>query len=198
MSSIPPPACRSTPPPQLDLPSGSGETRLFFSLEGAPPQACATQAWQNGIEFDTSVAGEVVAVHRNGLDLRCGESVVALRHLLPPALDLAPLSGRWLAVRLHERFEQGRWTRQLEIRDLRGRPLLVARDGRLPADGSVLGLTLRVSLQGDDARLAIGNAPQLNHVGVGVPLRLRAENVALDLLALRLGPEDAALLWVAR
>ncbi|MBX3269986.1 MAG: hypothetical protein KF729_06975 [Sandaracinaceae bacterium] len=128
---------------------------LFFCVEGAPPEACATRSGPGGVlVFHTSLRGRVLAVEPDLLVLAAGRHRVHVRHHLPPGVELAPLAGRRVALTLTQSYRgRGRATIDAVLADDEGHTFLWAHDGRHPDDAH--GLSLRAMLEGGATRLAV-------------------------------------------
>lgn len=166
---------------------------IFFSVEGAPPESCRTSTRPDGsLTFETTLEGRVVAVDRDELLLRVGPRVVAVRHLLPSAVSLAPLVGQELTARVIQRYaDRGRATIDATLHDTQGRLLLWARDGRLPPDGESHGFALRLAVDGQAPRL-VAQADALLVItapGDGVAELFGVQH---RLLVLRAAPRDVS------
>lgn len=170
---------------------------IFFSVEGAPPESCRTTTRPDGsLTFETTLEGRAIAVDRDELLLRVGPRVVAVRHLLPSAVSLAPLIGQALSVRVTQRYEdRGRATIDATIHDERGRLLVWARDGRLPPDAEARGFVLRLSVDREEPRLVTQGDDLLviRAPGSGTVTRGGVEH---QLLVLRAEPGDVSFALV--
>lgn len=172
------------------------ESVLFFCIEGAPGEACRTENEVGGcITFDTKLRGRVLSVREDVLELAVDGSRVLVRHLLPSAIDLAPLSGQDVEVHIRQRYAgRGRATIDAEISDPVGRLLLWAHDGRPPADSH--GLALRSTVDADGHRLAVGHAGGVVTLRAPELVRVRLGSDPFDLALVRAGADDLAFVLV--
>jgi hypothetical protein len=205
MTSSPPGTHDALPPAFARLTgtgtSGLGEGVIFFSVEGAPRQACRTRTGPDGtLSFHTSLSGRVVEVRSDELVLEVGAHRVVVRHLLPAAVDLSELRDHRLLIGVQQRYRgRGRATIDAEIRDRAGRLLLWAHDGRFPEDREARGLALRASLDpGRDQRLALVHETGVASLSAPGHARVRRDGVPHDALLLRLGPDDVSLVLLRR
>ncbi len=196
---------KSTPPTAHDAPPATTawveseafhpleDGVIFFSVEGAPRESCRTSTKPDGsLTFETTLEGRAIAVDRDELLLRVGPRVVAVRHLLPGAVSLAPLIGQELTVRVIQRYgDRGRATIDATLHDAEGRLLLWARDGRLPADPEGHGFALRLAVDGEAPRLVTQADALLVITAPGEGVVERG-GVQHRLLVLRAAPSDVS------
>lgn len=168
---------------------------IFFSVEGAPPQACRTQTARDGsIRFLTSLSGLLTQVRLDELVLQVGPAPVIVRHLLPRAVDLSDLVGQRLVLRIEQRYRgPGRATIDAEFHDRTGRLLLWAHDGRFPEDRQAHGLAVRASLDSAQRhRLAIVHQRGVTTLAAPGRGRIEHEGVNFDVAVIRLGADDVS------
>ena len=206
MSSSPPTARDSTPPPAIGLDEGvfrrtaGDDAVVFFCVEGAPREACRTTSERDGgLTFTTTLVGRVVGAERGAIALETRTGTVLLRHLLPGAVDLSSLVGRQLLASVRQRYARsGRATIDAELRDRAGRLVLWAHDGRLPSDREAQGLSVRGVVSEGEPRLVVGGSGGLVSVsspGLGA---LDHDGHRFAILVVRLGADDAAFAVVRR
>lgn len=203
MTSSPPTARDSGPPavPRLSEPAfraaARDEVLLFFCVEDAPRSACKTESAPGGLCFRTTLSGRITSTGPEELVI---DGHTRVRHLLPSSLDLAPLVGHAMQIEIAQQYgRRGRATIDAEIRDAKGRLLLWARDGVVPADRDARGLALRATIAPDGARrLAVAHAGGVASMGVPDLARVRTADGSFDLVVLRLGTDDVAFVLVRR
>lgn len=174
---------------------------IFFSVEGAPTEACRTETAPDGsLTFTTTLQGPVTAVQPDELVLDVRGHRVVVRHLLPGAIDLSGLLESRVLVTVQQRYRgRGRATIDAEIRDAGGRLVLWARDGRLPSDADARGLSMRVCLDPDGHhRLALSQAQGVVSLAAPGIVRVERDGVTHDALLIRLGPDDASFVILRR
>ena len=210
MSTDPPRARDSAPPTQLPLDDDGAvldDPVVFFAIEGAPRTACRTRTEPGGgLVFETRLEGVVAEVRPGAMVLRQPARQALVRHLLPPAVDLAPLLGQTVHVQVVQRFRgAGRASVLAVLRDTRQRVLLAAWDGQLPPDGDVVGLSLRVALDPDGSRLALtdtrrerSSASRLRWARIGRATPVDVEEGRFAAVPLRIGADDVSLLLLRR
>ncbi len=173
---------------------------LFLCVENAPREACRTEVGADGsLTFRTALAGRVLSVERGALTLDTGGRLVTLRHLLPSGIELEALAGRRLQVALTQTYpSRGRATIDAEIRDVDGRLVLWAHDGRHPDDRDARGLSLRATLGDGAARLAVRTDDGIASLACPGLAGLSVARRAFALALVRLGPDDIGFVLLRR
>lgn len=203
MASSPP---RPREPSSLPLPrliealfrAGGDEDVIFFCVEDAPRVACSTRTSPDGsLTFATHLEGDVIDAGPGELRLRHGSRRPVIRHLLPGAVDLAPLRGQRVQVSIFQRYAgRGRATIDAEITDSTSRLILWAHDGRMPSDR--LGLAFRRSVDAEGDRLAVGHAGGVASVRAPDLVRVQAGADTFDLAMVRAGTDDVSFVMIRR
>jgi len=163
---------RSYPPTELDpappaalasLDSGTfqhqarADGMIFFCVENAPRRACGTHAHADGsLTFQTSLCGRVKSVERDALVLDVGEQETRVRHHLPSGITLDSLADHVVSLELRQIYRsRGRATIDAVLSDAEGRMIFWVRDGHVPTDREAHGLSLRLTVDPQETRLAV-------------------------------------------
>lgn len=201
----PPTSHSSAPPPRtlarLCADDAGDEGVIFFSVEGAPPEVCRTEAGADGsLTFRTSVQGRVVEIGPDELVIARDPHRIRVRHLLPRSIDLGDLQGHAVRVDVTQRYEgRGRATIDAVIRDARGRLILWARDGKIPGDRDSLGLSLRTLVdESGEVRLAVGHEDGVRALTAPTRRLVRRESETCQLLLSRVGLDDVSMVILRR
>ncbi len=207
MSSSPPGARDSIPPclPRLAelgfRAHARDESVIFFCVEDAPREACGTRTGPDGsLTFHTRLSGTVLDVGPGEMRIDTGQHRVLVRHLLPSSIDLRELSANTLEIEIVQRYRgRGRATIDAELRDSRGRMLLWAHDGRMPADRESHGLALRLTVDASGTRrLAVGHEGGVSSIASPDFAPVRIGRAMHDLVVVRLGADDVSFVLLRR
>ncbi len=205
---------RSSPPSELDPQptalatfaadvferAAASEGLIFFCVDNAPRRACTTRAGADGsLTFRTSLTGRVISVEPDALVLEVGERTTRIRHHLPAGLTLEALTGQVVRFELSQIYRgRGRATIDAELSDTSGRMILWARDGRFPSDRDAHGLSLRLTVDANETRLAVRTRGGVTSLGSPGARDLVVDGKKLALALVRIGPDDASFALLRR
>jgi len=201
-----PPRREDLPPSRPTWPAGALEARpeesfgVCFVVGGAV-EGGATESVDlagGGVRLTTRVAGRVARTSPESTTLVTRAGEVVLRHLLPVGIDLAPLSGRSVNVRVDHTLADDT-TVDARIWDDDGHLLLWARDGRLPdREAPMSGAFLAIHGVDRPSRLVLTAGSRRLAARAGDVRELELAGGAFGLSVLRVERRAASFLLVSR
>jgi hypothetical protein len=173
------------------------EAAVCFAVEGASfEETSSIPSADGGLLIETVIAGVVREVGPDLLVVARDGQEARVRYLLPSALDLEPLLGARVKISVSLQFSaEKRPTVDASIRDARGRLLLWAHDGALPADRADRPV-VRLAHEARGPRLAFAHRGGLSTVATAEIIDLDTRGGPATAAGIRISDDDVGFIVV--